>query len=135
MISYHYPPSPADVDPKILAPSASFKKQVGLAAGSIVLFFIVYILLVLAATALAAACFYFGAMLIINIPKIFTIMIGLGMMALGVSVVFFLVKFIFAVSKNENASRIEIREEEQPELSSESVAFLDKVERWSIYRG
>ncbi len=125
MISYHYPPSPADVDPKILAPSASFKKQVGLAAGSIVLFFIVYILLVLAATALAAACFYFGAMLIINIPKIFTIMIGLGMMALGVSVVFFLVKFIFAVSKNENASRIEITEEEQPELFS----FIRKLSK------
>src|SRR5260221_14467954 len=110
MSSYHYPPSPADVDAKIFAPSASFKKRVGLVAGSIVLFFIVYILLVLAAATLASACFYLGAMLIINVPRIITIMIGLGMMALGVSVIFFLIKFIFAVSKNENESRIELKE-------------------------
>ncbi len=90
MASYHYPPSSADVDVKFLAPSASFKKQAGRAAGSVVLFFIVYLLLVLAAAALAAGCFYVGAMLIINLPKFFTIMIWLGMMALGVSVVFFL---------------------------------------------
>ena len=118
MGSYHYPTSPAGVDVKLLAPSANFKKQVGRVAGSIVLFFIVYLLLVLAATALAVACFYFGAMLIIHLPRFFTIMIGLGMMALGVSVVFFLVKFIFSVSKNENASRIEIKEIEQPDLFS-----------------
>lgn len=125
MSSYKYPPSPANADAKMLAPSASFKKQAGLAAGSIVLFFIVYILLVVVAAALAAACFYFGGMLIINMPRMFTIMIGLGIMALGVSVVFFLVKFIFSVSKNENASRIEIKEKEQPELFS----FIRKLSK------
>ncbi len=118
MTSYSYPPSPANVDPHILYPSVSFKKQVGLVVSSIALFFIVYILLVLASMALAVGCFYFGAVIIINAPRIFTIMIGLGLMALGVSVVFFLIKFIFAVSKNTNASRIEIKEEEQPELFS-----------------
>jgi Zn-dependent protease with chaperone function len=81
-------------------------------------FFIVYILLVLAAAALAIACFYFGVFIIINAPRIFTIMVGLGLMALGISVVFFLIKFIFAVSKNINDSRIEIKEEDQPELFS-----------------
>ena len=118
MTSYSYPPSPVNVNPQILNPSGAFKKQVSFVVGSIVLFFIVYILLVLAATALAIACFYFGALIIINAPRIFTIMIGLGLMALGVSVVFFLIKFIFAVSKNINDSRIEIKEEDQPELYS-----------------
>jgi Zn-dependent protease with chaperone function len=113
-----YPPSPKNADPRVLAPSASFKKQVGLVVSSILLFFFVYILLMLAAFALAAACFYFGGLLIINVPRFITIMIGLGLMALGISVVFFLIKFIFAVSKNENPLRIEIRKEEQPELFS-----------------
>ncbi|MEP6952220.1 MAG: M48 family metallopeptidase [Ginsengibacter sp.] len=133
MTANSYPPSPANIDPKVLAPSVSFKKQVGLVAGSIVLFFIVYILLVLLATALAIACFYFGALIIINAPRIFTIMIGLGLMALGVSVVFFLIKFIFSVSKDDNTSRIEINEEEQPELfafirtlSKETKTFFPK---------
>lgn len=118
MATYSYPAAPANVDPQILNPSASFKKQVSIVVSSILLFFIVYILLVLAAAALAIACFYFGIFIIINAPRIFTIMIGLGLMALGISVVFFLVKFIFAVSKNTNDSRIEIKEQDQPELFS-----------------
>src|SRR5690242_19372776 len=118
MATYSYPAAPANVNPQILHPSASFKKQVSIVVSSILLFFIVYILLVLAAAALAIACFYFGAFIIINAPRIFTIMVGLGLMALGISVVFFLIKFIFAVSKNINDSRIEIKEEDQPELFS-----------------
>ena len=118
MTTYSYPPSPAHVNPRILKPSVSFKKQVSIVVSSILLFFIVYILLVLAAAGLAVACFYFGVLLIINAPRFFTIMIGLGLMALGISVVFFLIKFIFAVSKNINESRIEIKEEDQPELFS-----------------
>lgn len=116
MASYIYPPSPAGVDMKLLAPSASFKKQVGRVMGSIILFFVVYLLLVIAALGLAVACFYIGAMLIVHLPRIYTILIGLGMMALGLSVVFFLIKFIFSVSKNENASRVEIKEQDQPQL-------------------
>lgn len=118
MTFFLYPPSPSNVDQHVLAPSAYFKKEVRLVVGAIVLFFIVYLLLILAATTLAAACFYFGVMLIINLLSIFTILIGLGIMAFGVSVLFFLVKFIFATSKKENASRIEISKTEQPELFS-----------------
>lgn len=118
MSSFLYPAAPASVDPSLLSPSSSFKKQVGSVVASILLFFIVYLVLVLLAVGLAIACFYFGALLIINVPRIATILIGLGLMALGISVVFFLIKFIFSVSKNENTSRVEIHEKDQPELFS-----------------
>ena len=125
MANFPYPPSPAKVDPNILVPSVSFKKQVGVVTISIVFFFIVYVLLLLLAVALACSCFYFGAMLMIYMPRLITIMVGLGLMALGISVVIFLVKFIFAVSENNNPSSIEIKEEEQPELFS----FIRKLSK------
>jgi Zn-dependent protease with chaperone function len=118
-----YPPTPLNANPSVLEPSAAFKKQAVTVIASIFLFFVVYILLVLAALALSVACFYYGALLIITLPKFFTLMIGLGLMALGVSVVAFLIKFIFAVSKNENQSRVQIYEAEQPEL----FAFINKL--------
>ena len=119
MTSSSYPPSPTRVDPQVLAPSAYFKKEVRRVVGAIVLFFMVYLLLILAAVALALACFYFGIMIIVNFLSVFTILIGLGMMAFGFSVVFFLIKFVFAVSqKDDNAFRIEISHTQQPELFS-----------------
>lgn len=125
MANFPYPPSPDLVEPHILAPSGSFKKQVGVVTISIMFFFVAYILLVLLAVALACTCFYLGVMLIIHMPKLIIIMIALGLMGLGVSVVIFLVKFIFAVSKNNNPSSIEIKEEEQPELFS----FIRKLSK------
>ncbi|CAN5617220.1 hypothetical protein BH10BAC2_BH10BAC2_06570 [soil metagenome] len=50
--------------------------------------------------------------------KFITLIAGLGIVAVGVSVIFFLVQFVFAVSKNENPNRIEITEQEQPQLFS-----------------
>lgn len=118
-----YPASPVVTDGKKLAPSAAFKQQVSKVIVSIVLFFMVYLILIIAATGLAIACFYIGLSVIIAMPKFITIMLGLGLMGVGVSVVFFLIKFIFAVSKNENARRIEIKEADQPQL----FAFIKKL--------
>lgn len=111
-----YPPSPVDVDNRKLLPSLSFKNQVSKVIVSIILFFLVYILLLLTATGLAIGCFYLGIKIIIAMPKFITLVAGLGLMAVGFSVILFLIKFIFAVSKNENASRALVTEVEQPEL-------------------
>ncbi|MFT3949804.1 MAG: M48 family metallopeptidase [Agriterribacter sp.] len=94
--------------------SESFKKQGGKVVSSIILFFIVYLLLVAASVALAIACFYLGIAIIVALPRLITIILGLGLIAVGGSVIFFLVKFIFAVSKNENPGRVEIKEADQP---------------------
>ena len=116
MSPYNYPPSPAMVALEKLNPSPAFRKQVTKVIAAIILFFIVYLLLIVAAVALAIACCYLGIMLIVALPKLFTLIAGLGLVAVGISVIFFLIKFIFAVSKNENPYRLEITPQEQPGL-------------------
>lgn len=118
-----YPANPADVPLSVTQPSADFKKEVVKVMFSILLFFVVYILLVLLALALAAGCAYAGIMLIIAAPRLITLAIGIGLIATGVLVCFFLVKFIFAVSKTDQSRNVEITEEEQPEL----FAFIRQI--------
>ena len=93
MSSFQYPPSPAGVAAGKLNPSAAFKKQVIKVITAIILFLIVYILLVVAAIGLAIACCYLGIQLIILMPRFFTILAGLGLIAVGVSVIYFLIKY------------------------------------------
>jgi Zn-dependent protease with chaperone function len=111
-----YPASPASIDPDKLLPSAAFKRQAVKVIGSILLFIFVYILLVLAAIALAIACGYLGILVISNMTNIFAILLGVGIIAVGISVIVFLVKFLFAVARDENSGRVEISEAEQPRL-------------------
>lgn len=116
MSTYNYPPSPVSVDAAKLQPSPAFRKQVAGVITSIMLFLIVYLLLVAASIGLAVVCCFIGIKIIVTIPKFITIILGLGLVAVGVSVIFFLIKFIFAVAKNENPNRIEITANDQPEL-------------------
>jgi Zn-dependent protease with chaperone function len=111
-----YPASPVAIDPTKLLPSATFKRQAFKVVGSIMLFMLVYLLLVIAAIGLAIACCYVGFMVIVNFSNFFAIILGVGVIAVGISVIIFLVKFIFAVARDENSRRIEITEEEQPRL-------------------
>ena len=116
MEDFTYPPSPAMAEENKIVLSLAFRKQVSKVIGSIILFLFVYLLLMLAAAALAVVCFYLGTALIIAMPKFITLIIGLGLICLGVSVIYFLIKFIFASSKDENSARVEVKEEEQPRL-------------------
>ena len=100
-----YPPSPDTIEERKIVLSTAFRKQVSKVIGSIILFLFVYLLLVLAAAALAVLCFYLGLALIIALPKLITVIIGIGLMCLGVSVIYFLIKFIFATTKDEDSSK------------------------------
>ncbi|HEY0679092.1 MAG TPA: M48 family metallopeptidase [Chitinophagaceae bacterium] len=122
-ISALYPANPADVPVSLTQPGAAFKKEVLKVMGSILLFFVVYILLIILSVALAAACAYAGVMLIIAAPKFITLMIGLGLIGLGILVVVFLFKFIFAVSRENLSGYVRITEAEQPEL----FAFIRQI--------
>ncbi|MEP7107217.1 MAG: M48 family metalloprotease [Ferruginibacter sp.] len=113
-----YPSSPLQFDPKKLEPGVAFRKQVSTVIISILLFLIVYLLLVALSIVLVLGCFYAGVAIIVAKPAFFTIMIGLGLMGLGIAVFVFLVKFVFSVSKNENALRIEVTGVDQPGLFS-----------------
>ncbi|MGN6439167.1 MAG: M48 family metallopeptidase [Agriterribacter sp.] len=117
------PLSSAATIQSMLEPSVFFKQQVSKVIFSIFLFLIVYLLLIAAAVALAAACFYAGIAVIAGLGSLYGIIAGLGLMAVGGSVIFFLIKFVFAVTKNGNPQSIEITEKDQPEL----FAFIRKL--------
>jgi Zn-dependent protease with chaperone function len=118
-----YPPSPTDVRGVVKETSKRFRKEVGKVLTSIVLFFIVYVLLICLAIILAILTVYGGVALILAAPKFLTLMIGVGLIGLGIMVLFFLVKFIFAVSKFDHSNSIEIKEADQPAL----FAFIRKL--------
>jgi len=123
MENLFYPASPAETASGKLSVSPAFRQQVSKVMGSILLFIAVYLLLVLAAIGLAIACFYLGIWIIFAMPRFITLLIGVGLMGVGISVIVFLVKFIFAVSKDENPGRVEVTEQEQPQL----FAFIRRL--------
>ena len=83
---------------------------------SIVLFVTVYLILVAAAVVLAIVFCWGGVSLIMSFTNFLGLLFGLGMIAAGISVFIFLVKFIFSVTKDENSLRVEVTEKEQPQL-------------------
>ncbi|MFT3704752.1 MAG: M48 family metallopeptidase [Agriterribacter sp.] len=123
-----YPEAPKGLNESITATSPAFKQQVSKVILSIIFFLVVYIMLVVAAVALAAGCLYVGFLVIIFHPSFLTIVLGLGAAALGVSVIFFLIKFIFSVSKDENPSRVQIFEQDQPALFSFIRKLTDETQ-------
>ena len=118
-----YPASPVNVPEDKLSLSAAFRKQVGITIFSIILFLLVYLILVAASIALAIACCIGGVWIIVNSPRVITLVLGAGIILLGISVIVFLIKFIFAVNKDEKVNRVEIKEAEQPEL----FAFIRRL--------
>lgn len=121
--SFLYPTTPSNVSPGITEPSAAFKKEVSGVLGSIVFFFIVYLLLLLLSIGMVVGCVYAGFAIIVNVPRIITIIAGLGLIGVGVMVFVFLVKFMFAVSRYDRSGIVEITEEDQPAL----FAFIHKL--------
>lgn len=111
-----YPPAPANADLSKLEPSPAFKQQVGKVVFSIILFFITYLLLVLLATGLAFGCMWACVAIISASPGFLTLMLGVGMLVLGIAVFVFLVKFIFAQTKEDNSMKLEITREQEPAL-------------------
>jgi Zn-dependent protease with chaperone function len=112
----NYPPAPTQVDPKITQPSKAYKSEVVKVSFSILFFIIVYFLLVLAAIGLALLSAFGGVSLIVAVPKFVTLMLGLGLIGLGIMVIFFLIKFIFTSNVTDRSGLIEITEENQPRL-------------------
>ena len=112
--THYYPAAPIDTRP--LRPSAEFKKEVAKVTGAIVLFFVVYVLLLVAAVLLAIGCCFLSIKLLRVLRGTYALLGALGILAVGGSIIFFLVKFIFSKTKQENDSRVEITESAHPEL-------------------
>lgn len=61
-------------------------------------------------------CVWLGIMLMVLRPGFITLAAGGGIIVLGLMFFFFLVKFIVAKTKNENPLRMELQENDYPEL-------------------
>ncbi|MXN90428.1 M48 family metalloprotease [Flavobacterium sp. Sd200] len=103
--------------------SKEFKRSTTKAILSIAFFVLVYLLLIIAAIALTIVCGYAGIMLIAVKPMILTIMVGIGLIGMGVLLIFFLIKFIFSKNETDNSHLIEITREQQPQL----FTFIDDI--------
>lgn len=128
-----YPPSPVEVSHVVKQVNIRFRREVGKTLISIAIFFLVYLALMFLAVILALLTVYGGVLLILAAPKFITLMIGLGLIGLGVMVFFFLVKFIFSVSKYDHSNSIEIFETDQPGLFA-FIRQLSKETRTSFPR-
>ncbi|HYH15944.1 MAG TPA: M48 family metalloprotease [Flavisolibacter sp.] len=106
----------------LLAPSASFKKEVFKSVLAIIGFIFVYIILFVLSLGLVAASIYGGVALMLTFSWI-ALLIGGGLIGLGVMVFVFLVKFLFATSQVDESDSIEITQNDQPEL----VAFIYQI--------
>lgn len=118
-----YPPNPLNVKPELTDPSASFRKQAIRVIGAIFLFCFVYLLLLALAAGLAATCIFAGIYLITHLPKFITLIIGAGIIGLGVMVIIFLIKFVFAKQSGDKPERIQVFENEHPAL----FAFISQL--------
>jgi Zn-dependent protease with chaperone function len=116
--NFVYPITPANVPSSVTDPSPAFKKEVSGVMGSILFFFIVYALLLVLSIALVIGCVYAGIAIIINLPRLITIVAGIGLIGVGIMVFIFLVKFLFSVSKYDRSGIVEVKEDEQPALFS-----------------
>lgn len=124
-LSFPYPPTPENVDPRVLDPSADFKRDALRVLGGILCFIFTYVLLIALALALAVLCAVAGLGLIAFRPMLLTVMVGLGFAGLGIMVVFFLVKFLFKSHKIDRSGLFEVKKSDQPKLF-EFVARIAK---------
>ena len=113
---FPYPSAPANVPASITDPSLAFKKQVSGVMGSILFFLVVYIVLFLCALGLVAASIAGGIAIMGALRGLYGILIGIGLIGVGIMVMIFLVKFLFAVTRFDRSDSFEITEEEQPQL-------------------
>lgn len=123
MTAINYPQPPAGVDEKIMDPSPAFRGQMVKVLAAIMFFLVFYLVLFVAAVSLACLCAWMGVALMGSYISFYTIIIGLGLIGIGIMVVYFLLKFLFKSNKIDRSSFIEVTETDQPVLFD----FIRKV--------
>ena len=103
--------------------SQGFKRQARRAILSIIFFIIVYIILLALAIGLTAYSFYLGILLISVYTHLISIALGVGLMSMGVLLLFFMLKFLFKRHKVDRSHLKEIKRAEEPEL----FAMIDDI--------
>ena len=96
--------------------SPEFRSQAKKAIFAIGFFILTYLIILLLAIGFTVLCVIGGLGLILISPSLVTLVLGLGLASLGILVLIFLLKFIFASNKTDRSGLIEISRDEQPEL-------------------
>lgn len=111
-----YPKSPVLDNYEFIKPSPDFRNSISGVIFSITLFFLVYLILITLAAGIMILAGWTGITIIAARPSFITLTAGAGVIALGIMLFIFLFKFIFSRNKNENPFRIEVKENQHPEL-------------------
>lgn len=101
---------------RMVKPGAEFQQSAVQVVVQIAWFIIVYLFLVVAGSVLAAFCVYAGVTLLLAVPKPLIIVVALGVIGLGLMVLFFLLKFMFSVSRQDRSGYLLVNERDQPDL-------------------
>ena len=123
MATYTYPSPPPCVDDNVIKPSAAFRREVQKVIAALLLFGLLYVLLLATVVSFAAGLCFVGFSVVTAVPNIWAVLFGLGLAGIGLMVVFFIVKFLFARKKEDNTNRIEITEPDYPDF----FAFIRAV--------
>ncbi len=107
--------------------SQDFKMQTTKAITAIAVFIIVYLCILLFAVLLTIACIYAGILLIVEVPRFFTIALGIGLASLGIFILIFVVKFLFKKTTIDRSHLTELTEQEQPELYATIRQIVSEV--------
>ncbi|UIR57722.1 M48 family metalloprotease [Sphingobacterium sp. SRCM116780] len=108
--------------------SVNFKKETKKTIFSIFVFIITYLLLFALSIGLTAACIYGGIWIIRLIPNILTLGLGLGLIASAFTILFYLLKFIFASSKRDISNLTEINAIDEPQLFALIAEIVKEVD-------
>jgi Zn-dependent protease with chaperone function len=113
----NYPKPPAVSDTSFLNPTAAFRANAIKVLGAILFFVIVYFILIAFAALLVLLCWKVG-MAIVSATRITSItgILAVGIWVMGLFVMYFLIKFLFASNKVDRSGMIEITEEQEPEV-------------------
>jgi Zn-dependent protease with chaperone function len=112
----YFPKAPENINRQILEPSAAFRQEVFGVLKSILLFIATYFMLVLSACGLAVLCGMAGFWLITTITNLWVLIFGIGLIGVGLMVLFFLFKFVFKRNVVDRSNMTEIKEKDHPLL-------------------
>lgn len=107
--------------------TTQFKRSAQKSVFAIILFIAAYILLVLASAFLVFYCLKFGLAIIMTIGGLWGIISGVGLMATGLIVFFFLFKFFFSNLKADRSHLKEIFMEDEPRLFQTIYQLADRI--------
>jgi len=107
--------------------SKKFKSQATRAIFSIILFIAVYLLLFAAAIGIAIGCGYAALLMVSAKPSFATLALGISIIAVGVFILYFMVKFMFTKNKSDYSHLTEIDIDQQPELKKMIESLVTEV--------